>query len=156
MSMSYFGNRGYGFEVKTLPERDPLLRLLDRAPKTKVLVKEFLDGYMGDDYSTDNLLEDQLEGYEDDEADVDNGDGCVVIAQCLREISGFDFRAHTRDEMGSYPAIMFDYGAPWEYNDKEKNLTAQDIRDVLWYECKAMFPDLSMNDFMDMSAVSYG
>lgn len=122
---------GYGFMVDEIPD-DVIIDFIKNHKETfcksdteNELYEEMLE-YTKEAYDLENFFE----MYSCDHTGME-GNGAVISNIISRE-TGIRFEYQCGDaDCNSYPSVLFVETYPWNYNEKEKNLTVESLNEIL-------------------------
>ena len=128
--------RGYGiqFDSKcgTDTTVDRIKQLLELAPEVKADVEAWLKDI---DISLDEVM---VDDYADFDQDYNNGIP-ALIAKVINAVEGIFVEAASDDDGVLY--LYLCCCMPWGYNEKERNLTAEELEDIFRKYWNILYPE---------------
>lgn len=125
MSYHTWSTDGFGFcvdDIETTPER--VLKLAALNESTLNDLREYLDAIYEDGYKDENLIMDDLDDFE-------GIYGERGLSAILREVIYEEIPVVFADDFDGINYILYCPSYPWTLKEKEKNLTKENIKDIL-------------------------
>lgn len=125
MSYHTWSTDGFGFcvdNIKTTPER--ILKLAALNEKTLCDLREYLSEFYEDGYKDKDLTM-------DDFSDFEGNYGERGLATILREVINEEIPIVFADDFDGLDFILYCPSYPWTLQEKEKNLTKEDVKKIL-------------------------
>ena len=125
--MSYTTWINYGIGLKTdlvKTENSKIRNLLERAPKFKARFEKYIEESELSNEAEISLLDVYSEGYED----FGGYELAGLLFEVISEAEGI--RLCPCDDYNGYNFLLFAESLPWEFNEKERNLTAASVKEI--------------------------
>lgn len=125
MSYHTWSTDGFGFcvdDIKTTPER--VLKLAALNKKTLNDLREYLDSIYEDGYKDENLIMDDFDDFEGNYGD-------QGLSTILREVIETEIPIVFADDFDCVNYILYCPSYPWTLKEKEKDLTKDDVKEIL-------------------------
>lgn len=125
MSYHTWSTDGFGFcvdDIDTTPER--VLKLAALNENTLSDLRAYLDDVYEDGYKDEELTMDDFDDFEGAYGEI----GLVTI---LREVIDEEIPIVWADDFDGYDYILYCPSYPWTLKEKEKDLTKEDVKEIL-------------------------
>jgi hypothetical protein len=125
MSYHTWSTDGFGFcvdDIKTTPER--VLKLAALNEKTLNDLREYLDSIYEDGYKDEDLIMDDFDDFEGNYGD-------CGLSTILREVIETEIPIVFADDFDCVNYILYCPSYPWTLKEKEKDLTKNDVKEIL-------------------------
>ena len=157
MSMRSSFVYGFGFEVENILDRvllDFMINHKNTFCKTDIENDLFCEVVNFTDEDLDAYgLEDFFESYQCD-CTGQEGVGAVISNVISRETGIMVEYQMGQSECGSYPSVLLAETYPWNYNEKERNLTVESLTEILLPYAEEL--GLSKDDINALEIEYYG
>jgi hypothetical protein len=141
MSYQTWSTYGFGFcvnDIKTTPEK--ILKLAALNEDTLNDLREYFDFIYEDGYEDKELTL-------DDFCDFEGIDGELGLSTVLREVIDKEIPIVWADDFDGYNYILYCPSYPWNLQEKEKNLTREDVQKIFQRYIKILTDESIEIDF---------